>query len=64
MKPSPTVPTTPTACAPAGSQNWTNDPNEMAGVIDKATCVCGCYIDIHSSLEQAVKEAGTDRCVQ
>jgi hypothetical protein len=39
------------------TRRWITDPNAMAGLIDRATCVCGCYIDIHSSLEQAVKEA-------
>jgi hypothetical protein len=36
---------------------WITDPDDMAGVIDRAECCCGCYINIRDLLAQAVKEA-------
>src|SRR4029077_19022359 len=39
------------------TKRWIDNPDAMAGLIDRATCACGCYIDIHSALGQAVKEA-------
>jgi hypothetical protein len=39
------------------TKRWSTNPDDMAGLLDKATCTCGCYIDIHSALGQAVKEA-------
>jgi hypothetical protein len=35
---------------------WINDPNDMTAVMGRAECNCGCYVHIHSVLEQAVKE--------
>jgi hypothetical protein len=39
------------------ARRWVDNPDAVAGLIDKATCTCGCYIDIRSVLGQAVKEA-------
>jgi hypothetical protein len=36
---------------------WITDPDDMAGVIDRAECSCGCYVNIRDVLAQAVKEA-------
>jgi hypothetical protein len=36
---------------------WISDPDEMAGVIDRAECSCGCFVNIRDVLAQAVKEA-------
>jgi hypothetical protein len=35
---------------------WITDPDDMAGVMDRAECDCGCYINIRDVLAQAVKE--------
>jgi hypothetical protein len=35
---------------------WLTDPNDMATVMGRAECNCGCYVHIHSVLGQAVKE--------
>ena len=35
---------------------WISDPDDMAGLMDRAECNCGCYVRIRSVLEQAVKE--------
>lgn len=35
---------------------WIADPNEMAGLMDRAECNCGCYVYIRDVLGQAVKE--------
>jgi hypothetical protein len=35
---------------------WIGNPDEMAGLINRASCDCGCYVYIRSALEQAVKE--------
>jgi hypothetical protein len=35
---------------------WITDPDDMAGVIDRAECNCGCYVNIRDVLAQAVKE--------
>jgi len=37
---------------------WITDPDDMAGVIDRAACSCGCYVHVRDVLAQAVKEAG------
>jgi hypothetical protein len=34
---------------------WITDP-DMAGVIDRAQCDCGCYVHVHDVLAQAVKK--------
>jgi hypothetical protein len=36
---------------------WITDPDDMAGLIDRAECDCGCHVHIRSALAQAVKEA-------
>ena len=36
---------------------WITDPDDMAAVIDRAECRCGCYVNIRDVLAQAVKEA-------
>jgi hypothetical protein len=35
---------------------WIPDPDEMAGLMDRAECNCGCYVHIRNVLGQAVKE--------
>jgi hypothetical protein len=35
---------------------WITDPDDMAAVIDRAECSCGCYVNIRDVLAQAVKE--------
>ena len=35
---------------------WITDPDDMAGVMDRAECSCGCYVNIRDVLAQAVKE--------
>ena len=35
---------------------WIADPDEMAGLMDRAECNCGCYVYIRDVLGQAVKE--------
>jgi hypothetical protein len=35
---------------------WITDAEDMAGVMDRAECNCGCYINISDVLAQAVKE--------
>jgi hypothetical protein len=39
------------------TKRWIGNSGDMAGLIDKAECVCGCFINIHDVLAQAVKEA-------
>jgi hypothetical protein len=39
------------------TRRWTADPDDMAGLIDRAECNCGCFLHIHDVLAQAVKEA-------
>lgn len=36
---------------------WITDPDDMAVVMDRAECSCGCYVNIRDVLAQAVKEA-------
>jgi len=38
------------------TKHWRADPDEMADLMDKAECHCGCYVHICGVLEQAVKE--------
>jgi hypothetical protein len=35
---------------------WITDPDEMAAVMGRAECNCGCYVNIRDVLRQAVKE--------
>jgi hypothetical protein len=35
---------------------WINDPDDMAAIMDRAECSCGCYVNVRSVLQQAVKE--------
>jgi hypothetical protein len=39
------------------TKRWITDPDDMAGVIDRAECNCGCYVNIRDVLAQAVREA-------
>jgi hypothetical protein len=36
---------------------WISDPADMAALIDRAECSCGCYVNIRDVLAQATKEA-------
>jgi hypothetical protein len=36
---------------------WIAEPDDTAGVIDRAECSCGCYVNIRDALAQAVREA-------
>jgi hypothetical protein len=36
---------------------WITDPGDMAALIDRAECSCGCYVNIRDVLAQAVREA-------
>ena len=36
---------------------WITDPDDMAGIMDRAECNCGCYVNVRDVLAQAVKEA-------
>jgi hypothetical protein len=36
---------------------WIIDPDDMAGLIDRAECRCGCFVNIRDVLAQAVKES-------
>jgi hypothetical protein len=36
---------------------WITDPDDMAVVMDRAECSCGCYVNICDVLAQSVKEA-------
>src|SRR6516164_3998106 len=36
---------------------WISDPDDMAAVMDRAECCCGCYVNIRDALAQATKEA-------
>jgi hypothetical protein len=35
---------------------WIAEPEDMAALMDRAECNCGCYVHIRSVLQQAVKE--------
>jgi hypothetical protein len=36
--------------------HWITNPDDMASIMDRAECSCGCYVNIRSVLQQAVKE--------
>ena len=36
---------------------WITDSDDMASVMDRAECGCGCYVNVRDVLAQAVKEA-------
>src|SRR5262245_19729161 len=36
---------------------WITDPDDMEGLIDRAECNCGCFVNIRDVLAQAEKEA-------
>ena len=38
------------------TKRWIADPDDMASRMDQAECSCGCYVNIRSVMEQAVKE--------
>lgn len=35
---------------------WITDPYNMAGLMDRSQCSCGCFVNIRSVLQRAVKE--------
>jgi hypothetical protein len=35
---------------------WITDPDDMAATMGRVTCDCGCFVNIRSVLQQAVKE--------
>ena len=35
---------------------WITNPDDMASIMDRAECSCGCYVNIRSVLQQAVTE--------
>jgi hypothetical protein len=39
------------------TRRWITDTDDMADVIGRAECSCGCYVNIRNVLAQAVKEA-------
>jgi hypothetical protein len=38
------------------TERWIDDPDEMAGLMDRRECNCGCYVHMRSVLERAVEE--------
>jgi len=36
--------------------HWITNPDDMTSIMDRAECNCGCYVNIASALQQAVKE--------
>jgi hypothetical protein len=38
------------------TRRWIADPDDMAALMDRAECNCGCFVNIRSMLQQAVKE--------
>jgi hypothetical protein len=36
---------------------WISDPGDMAAIMDRAECSCGCYVNIRDVLAQAAREA-------
>jgi hypothetical protein len=38
------------------TKRWINDPDDMASLMDRVECDCGCYVHIRSVLQQAVEE--------
>ena len=36
---------------------WITNPVDMAGIMDRVECNCGCYVHVQDVLAQAVKEA-------
>jgi hypothetical protein len=39
------------------TRRWITDPGDMARVMDRAECRCGCFVHVHDALTQAVTEA-------
>jgi hypothetical protein len=39
------------------TKRWITDPDDMAAIMDRAECSCGCYVNIRNVLAQATKEA-------
>ena len=35
---------------------WISDPDDMASLIDRAECTCGCFVNIRDVLAQSMKE--------
>jgi hypothetical protein len=38
------------------TKRWVTDPDDMAGLMGRAECDCGCYVLISSALEQVLEE--------
>jgi hypothetical protein len=43
--------------------HWITNPADMASIMDRTECNCGCYVNITSALQQAVKE-NADRAMR
>jgi hypothetical protein len=39
------------------TSRWIDDPDELSGLIDRASCDCGCFVYVRTMLAQAIKEA-------
>jgi hypothetical protein len=39
------------------TKRWITDPDDMAAILDRAECNCGCYVNIRNVLAQATREA-------
>jgi hypothetical protein len=39
------------------TKRWIADPDDMAAIMDRAECSCGCYVNIRDVLAQAAREA-------
>jgi hypothetical protein len=39
------------------TKRWITDPDDLAAVIDRTECSCGCYVNIRDVLAQAAREA-------
>jgi hypothetical protein len=39
------------------TKRWITDPDDMAAIMDRAECNCGCYVNIRDVLAQAAREA-------
>jgi hypothetical protein len=38
------------------TKRWITDPDDMAAIMDRAECSCGCYVNIRDVLAQAARE--------
>jgi hypothetical protein len=39
------------------TKHWITDPTDMANLVDRVECSCGCYVNIRDVLAQAAREA-------